>query len=60
VALEVTQKLGVILPGVTIGDHVVVGAGSVVIKDVEENSLVAGNPAQKLRDIDTEAYGKIK
>jgi len=49
----------IVLPGVTIGDHVVVGAGSVVTKDVESNSLVAGNPARKLRTIKTEAYGKI-
>jgi acetyltransferase-like isoleucine patch superfamily enzyme len=38
-----------ILPGVTIGDHAVVGAGSVVHKDVEPYSFVAGNPLQVIR-----------
>ncbi len=35
-----------ILPGVTIGDHCVVAAASVVMKDVPSNCLVAGNPAR--------------
>ena len=34
----------IILPGVTIEDNVIIGAGSVVSKDVKENSVVAGNP----------------
>jgi acetyltransferase-like isoleucine patch superfamily enzyme len=38
-----------ILPGVTIGDHAVVGAGSVVHRDVEAFSFVAGNPLQVIR-----------
>ena len=38
----------VILPGVEIGDDVIIGAGSVVTKDVESDSVVAGNPAQKV------------
>lgn len=39
-----------ILPGVNIGDNIVVGAGSVVTKDLlEENSLYAGNPAKFIR-----------
>ena len=36
----------IILPGVTIGDGAVVGAGAVVTKDVEAYSVVAGNPAK--------------
>jgi maltose O-acetyltransferase len=36
----------IILPGVTIGEGAVVGAGSVVTKDVEPYSIVAGNPAR--------------
>lgn len=38
-----------ILPGVRIGDHAVVGAGSVVHKDVEPGAFVAGNPLQVLK-----------
>ena len=36
----------VILPGITIGEHAVVGAGSVVTKDVPDGATVIGNPAQ--------------
>lgn len=36
----------VILPGVTIGDNVIIGAMSVVTKDVPPNSVVCGNPAK--------------
>ncbi|KAI8903316.1 transferase hexapeptide repeat-containing protein [Gorgonomyces haynaldii] len=36
----------IILPGVTIGDNVVVAAGSVVTKDVPSNVIVKGNPAR--------------
>lgn len=39
----------VICPGVTIGDNCVIGAGSVVVKDVPANSVVAGNPAKIIR-----------
>jgi len=42
----------VICPGVTIGDNVVVGAGSVVTKDVPSNVVVGGNPARILRYLD--------
>ncbi len=35
-----------ILPGVTIGDNVVIGAGSIVTKDIEANSLAFGNPCR--------------
>lgn len=41
----------IILPGITIGEGAVVGAGSVVTKDVEPNTLVVGNPARKIRDL---------
>lgn len=39
----------IVLPGVTIGNNAIVGAGSVVTKDVPENAVVAGNPARVLR-----------
>ena len=35
----------IILPGVIIGDNVIIAAGSVVTKNVSDNSIVAGNPA---------------
>ena len=41
----------VILPGVKIGNNVVVAAGAVVTKDVEDDSIVAGVPAVKIRDL---------
>ena len=40
-----------ILPGVTIGNNVVVAAGAVVTRDVPSNTLVAGIPARKLKDL---------
>ncbi len=39
-----------ILP-VSICDHVVIGAGSVVTKDITESGIYAGNPARKMRDL---------
>jgi acetyltransferase-like isoleucine patch superfamily enzyme len=44
----------VILPGVTIGSHVVVAAGAVVTKDVPENTIVAGVPAKVIRTVNGE------
>lgn len=41
-----------ILAGVTIGDDVVIGAGSVVVKDIPNNCVVAGTPARKIRNLD--------
>lgn len=52
-----------VMPGVTIGDNTVIGAGSVVIKDIPSNVLAAGNPCKVIREL-TEAdkykYGKNK
>lgn len=43
-----------VLPGITIGDNSIVGAGSVVTKDVPANVIVAGNPARLIRMITEE------
>lgn len=41
----------VICPGVTIGARSIIGAGSVVVKDVEPDTVVAGNPARCIRKL---------
>jgi acetyltransferase-like isoleucine patch superfamily enzyme len=41
----------VILPGITIGENAVIGAGAVVTKDVPPNTVVAGCPARVLRKV---------
>ena len=41
----------VIVPGVNIGDNAVIGAGSIVTKDVPANCLAVGNPCRVLREI---------
>ena len=41
-----------ILSNISIGENAIVGAGSVVTKDVPANSIVAGNPARVLRQIE--------
>lgn len=41
-----------ILPGITIGENSLIAAGSVVVKDVPPNVVVAGNPARVIRNID--------
>lgn len=42
----------IILPGVTVGENSVVGAGSVVNRDVPDNCVAAGNPCRVLRSLD--------
>lgn len=51
----------IILPGVKIGKNSVIGAGSVVTKDISENVVAVGNPCRVLREInerDMEYYYK--
>lgn len=43
----------IIMPGVTIGSRVVIGAGSVVTRDVPDGVVIAGNPARVIRDFDS-------
>ena len=39
----------VVLPGIRIGNHVVIGAGSIVTKDIPDNCIAAGNPAKVIK-----------
>ena len=48
-----------ILPGVTIGNNVVVAAGAVVNRNVPDNCVVGGIPAVKLRDIEDDTGDRI-
>ena len=41
----------IVLPGVTIGDNTVIGAGSVVTKDIPDNVVAVGNPCRVLRQV---------
>ena len=42
--------VAIIMPGVTIGNNVVIGAGSVVTKDIPDNTVAYGNPCRVMRD----------
>lgn len=44
----------IILPGIKIGNHVLVGAGSVVTKDIPDHCIVVGNPARVVK------HGEVK
>lgn len=43
----------IVLKGVTIGENSIIGAGSVVIKDIPANVIAAGNPCKTIRPIDS-------
>ncbi|MDY6025504.1 acyltransferase [Bergeyella zoohelcum] len=49
----------IILPGVTIGDNVLIAAGSVVTKSVEKDCIVGGNPARVIGNV-VSLYEKTK
>lgn len=42
----------VIIPGITIGENTIIGAGSIVTKDIPANSIAVGNPCKVIREID--------
>lgn len=42
----------IITPGITIGDNVVIGAGSVVTKDIPPNTVAVGNPCRVIKKIE--------
>ena len=46
-----------VLPGVTIGENSIIGAGSVVTKDIPANVIAAGNPCRILRELTKEELG---
>ena len=46
----------IIMPGVTIGDRSVIGAGSLVLRDVPPDVVVVGSPARVLRSVDGRAH----
>jgi maltose O-acetyltransferase len=54
IAIESNVWLGggvIVLPGVTVGENTVVGAGSIVTKDLPPNVVAAGNPARVVRSL---------
>ncbi|MEE1035324.1 MAG: hypothetical protein U0L06_12240 [Agathobacter sp.] len=48
-----------VIGGVHIGNNVIIGAGSVVVKDIPDNSVVVGNPARVIRTINESDFNEI-
>lgn len=48
-----------VIGGVHIGNNVIIGAGSVVVKDIPDNSVAVGNPARVIRLINESDYNEI-
>lgn len=48
----------IVLPGVSIGDNVIIGSGSIVTKSIPPNCVIAGNPARVIREgVEIGPYG---
>jgi len=51
----------IVMPGIKIGNNCIIGAGAVVTKNVEDFSIVAGNPAKLIRkDENIGSFGQFK
>ena len=50
----------VVLRNVKIGDNSVIGAGSVITKDIPANVVAAGNPAKIVRDLEIDDLGRVR
>lgn len=51
----------IVMCGITIGDNVIIGSGSVVTKDIPSNCIAAGNPARILKEnIRTKKFGQLE
>lgn len=46
----------IILPGVTIGENAVIGAGAIVTKDIPDNAVAVGNTARVIKYLDSEKF----
>jgi acetyltransferase-like isoleucine patch superfamily enzyme len=49
-----------LLPGVVIGENALVGAGSVVVRDVPAGAVVVGNPARVIRQVSELPYASLQ
>ena len=50
----------IVLPGIKVGNNCIVGSGSVVTKDVPDNSVAVGNPARIIKsNINVGKFGKV-
>ena len=47
-----------IMPGVRVGRYAVIGAGSIVTKDVDDYTVVVGNPAKPIKKLDEKRFGE--
>ncbi len=48
-----------LLPGVVVGEHALIGAGAVVVRDVPAGAVVAGNPARVIRQVADLSYSEF-